>query len=60
MNLTDLLVAHIQQKIALLPAELAKLLAQFKPKTLKKRQFLLQPGFVATSRSFVAHAALHA
>jgi len=60
MNLTELLATHIQQKLALLPVELAELLAQFKPKTLKKRQFLIQPGFVATSRSFLAQGTLHA
>ena len=60
MNPTELLAAHIQQKIAFSPAELAELLAQFKPRLVKKRQFLIQPGFVATSRNFVAQGAMQA
>ena len=60
MNPTELLAAHVQQKLALLPDELAELLAQFKPRVVKKKQLLIQPGFVATSRSFVAQGAMHA
>jgi CRP-like cAMP-binding protein len=60
MSPTELLAAHVQQKLALSPDELAELLAQFKPRLLKKKQLLIQPGFVATSRSFVAQGALHA
>jgi CRP-like cAMP-binding protein len=60
MTATERLAAHIQQKSALPPAELAELLAQFKPRLVKKKQLLIQPGFVATSRSFVVQGALHA
>ncbi|HEY6900515.1 MAG TPA: Crp/Fnr family transcriptional regulator [Puia sp.] len=48
---------HILKRVALTPEEMTELLAGFKPKKVKKRQFIIQPDFRAMHRNYVVQGA---
>lgn len=50
-------IAHLQNKVALTEEELAEILAVFKIKQIKKKQFIIQPEFVAKHRNYVLKGA---
>ena len=54
------LIDHINKRIKLPDEELAMFLAAFKPKRVKKRQFIVQPDFVARYRNYVVEGAFRA
>jgi len=54
------LIEHIQKLISLTETEQKELLDSFKIKVVKKRQFIIQPDFVAKSRNYVLKGALRA
>lgn len=56
----ELLSNHILKRIPLSEEELAFMLAQFKLTRIKKRQFIVQPGFTAKQRNFVCDGAFRA
>lgn len=58
MDALDPFVRHIQARVALTDEELQELLAAFKLKKVKKKQFIIQPDFVATHRNYVLQGAL--
>ncbi|QMW02249.1 Crp/Fnr family transcriptional regulator [Spirosoma foliorum] len=58
MDALDPFIRHIQARVALTDEELQELLAAFKLKKVKKKQFIIQPDFVATHRSYVLQGAL--
>ena len=55
-----LLANHIQSRVDLNQEELDFFLAQFKVTKVKKRQFIIQPDFVAKYRNFVVDGAFRA
>ena len=56
----QLLANHIQSRIDVTQDELDFFLAQFKVTKVKKRQFIIQPDFVAKYRNFVVDGAFRA
>jgi CRP-like cAMP-binding protein len=53
-------IENITQKVSLLPDELDSLLSEFKLKKVKKKQFIVQPEFVAKYRNYVVQGAFRA
>jgi CRP-like cAMP-binding protein len=60
MDELEPLVKHIKTRISLTPEELSQMLAPFQVKKLKKKQFVIQPGFVPRQRNYVVKGALRA
>lgn len=56
----DRLKAHILQKVAFDERECQEFLACFDLKRYKKKQFIIQPGFVAQHRNYVVEGAIRA
>ncbi|MDJ1493597.1 Crp/Fnr family transcriptional regulator [Cytophagaceae bacterium DM2B3-1] len=56
----DPLIEHIRKKVSLSPEEVRETLLSFKLKKIKKRQFIIQPDFVATHRNYVLKGAFRA
>ncbi|MDJ1506372.1 Crp/Fnr family transcriptional regulator [Xanthocytophaga agilis] len=56
----DPLIEHIRKKVSLSSEELRETLLSFKLKKIKKRQFIIQPDFVATHRNYVLKGAFRA
>jgi CRP-like cAMP-binding protein len=56
----DFLARHIRSRVELLDEEMDFILSQFKLTRIKKRQFIVQPGFIAKYRSFVCSGAFRA
>jgi CRP-like cAMP-binding protein len=56
----ELLAKHILKRVQLTDEELAFMLSQFKVARIKKRQFVVQPGFTAKHRNFVYSGAFRA
>jgi CRP-like cAMP-binding protein len=56
----ELLSNHILKRVPLSEEELAFMLAQFKLTRIKKRQFIVQPGFTAKQRNFVYEGSFRA
>lgn len=54
------LLEHFQKRISLTDMEQKELLDCFKKKVVKKRQFIIQPDFVATTRNYVLKGAFRA
>ncbi|OKS88038.1 Crp/Fnr family transcriptional regulator [Mucilaginibacter polytrichastri] len=54
------LASHILQRVPLTVDELNFMLSQFKLTRVKKRQFIVQPGFTANYRNFVCAGAFRA
>ena len=54
------LVEHIQKRISLTDAETNEVLACFKVVKVRKRQFIIQPGFIAHHKSYVLKGAFRA
>lgn len=54
------LIKHIQKRISLTDTEQKELLDCFRKKKVKKRQFIIQPDFVATTRNYIQEGALRA
>lgn len=54
------LIHHIQNRIQLSEEELDQFVSEFKITKIKKRQFIIQPDFVAKYRSYVVKGALRA
>lgn len=54
------LINHIQNRIELSEAELHQFVSEFKLKKIKKRQFIIQPDFVAKYRTYIVKGALRA
>ena len=57
---TDTLVAQFRKHVALTDDEAEEILNAFQPALVKKRQFLVQPGYVARHRNYVVDGALRA
>lgn len=53
-------IKNISQKVSLLPDEMDSLLSEFKLKKVKKKQFIIQPEFVAKHRNYVVQRAFRA
>lgn len=51
------LIDHIQKKVALSELEMQEFIAGFKLTRIKKRQFIIQPDFVAKHRNYVLEGA---
>jgi CRP-like cAMP-binding protein len=51
-------VNHFQKFIEITPGDRAKIISCFKEVKIKKRQFIVQPNFVASHRNYVVHGAL--
>ncbi|WCT12074.1 Crp/Fnr family transcriptional regulator [Mucilaginibacter jinjuensis] len=60
MTPAELLINHIQQRVRLNPEEAELLLPYFTLKKYKKKQFVVQPDFVAKYRSYVIEGAFRA
>jgi len=60
MNALDPLIAHIQKRITLTPEELTTFTSAFKLKKVKKKQFIIQPGFPSQYRNYVVKGAFRA
>lgn len=56
----QILANHIQSRVELTQDELTVFLEQFKVTKVKKRQFIIQPDFVAKYRNFVVDGAFRA
>ncbi|MDJ1480698.1 Crp/Fnr family transcriptional regulator [Cytophagaceae bacterium YF14B1] len=56
----DPLIEHIRKKVSLSPEEVRETLLSFKLKNIKKRQFIIQPDFVATHRNYVLKGSFRA
>lgn len=54
------LIHHIQNRISLSEEEMHQFVSEFKITKIKKRQFIIQPDFVAKYRSYVVEGALRA
>ena len=54
------LIHHIQNRIQLSEEELDQFVSEFKITKIKKRQFIIQPDFVAKYRNYVVKGALRA
>jgi CRP-like cAMP-binding protein len=51
------LIEHIQKRVSLSEAEVQQFIAAFKVTKVKKRQFIIQPDFVAKYRSYILQGA---
>jgi len=60
MSEINAFVEYIEKAVTLSPEELAEFLHCFKLKKLKKKQFIIQPGFTARHRTYVLNGALRA
>jgi CRP-like cAMP-binding protein len=60
MNEFEPFIEHIQKKVSFSAEELSELTASFKIKRIKKKQFIVQPEFVARHRSYVVEGAFRA
>lgn len=58
MDTLDPFIRQIQARVALTDEELQEMLAAFKLKKVKKKQFIIQPDFVAAHRNYVVQGAL--
>lgn len=54
------LQGHILKRIDLSAGELEQMLSAFTPKKVKKKQFIIQPDFVARHRNYIVEGAFHA
>lgn len=54
------LIDHVQKRVRLTPEEAEQFVAFFKPAKIKKRQFIIQPDFVARHRNYVLEGAFRA
>ena len=54
------LINHIQNRIQLSEEEIHQFVSEFKIKKIKKRQFIIQPDFVAKYRTYIVKGALRA
>ncbi|QEC77506.1 Crp/Fnr family transcriptional regulator [Mucilaginibacter ginsenosidivorax] len=50
-------IKYIQRLVTLSPADLAEFLAGFKLKKVKKKQFIIQPDFIAKHRTYILQGA---
>lgn len=57
---TDLLKAHIQKRLSLSNDDLEEFCQSFKVSKVKKRQFIVQPEFVAKNRYYVVQGSFRA
>ncbi|KAF2507611.1 Crp/Fnr family transcriptional regulator [Flavobacterium zhairuonense] len=60
MTVYESLIKHLQERIELSEEEANQFVSHFKIKNIKKRQFIVQPDFVAKYRSYVVDGALRA
>jgi len=60
MTVYDSLKEHLLKRTAFTPAELDEFCATFKPVKVKKRQFIVQPEFVAKHRYYVVQGSFRA
>lgn len=56
----EFLIKHLQDRIELSDEEANQFVSNFKIKKIKKRQFIVQPDFVAQHRNYVVEGALRA
>lgn len=56
----DSLIQHVQKRVSLTEAELAEMLSYFSVKNIKKKQFIIQPDFVARHRNYIVKGAFRA
>jgi CRP-like cAMP-binding protein len=57
VNVLEPFIEHIQKKVFLTEEELAEFLAAFKIKQIKRKQFVIQPEFIARHRYYVLKGA---
>ncbi|WP_428331380.1 Crp/Fnr family transcriptional regulator [Mucilaginibacter sp.] len=57
MNDISLFIKYIQRAVTLEPDELADFLAAFKQRSIKRKQFIIQPDFTAKYRTYVLNGA---
>jgi hypothetical protein len=57
---TDLLKAHIQKRLSLSNDDQEEFCQSFKVSKLKKRQFIVQPEFVAKNRYYMVQGSFRA
>jgi CRP-like cAMP-binding protein len=60
MDELDPFIEHIRKKLPFSEEELSELIASFRLKRIKKKQYIVQPEFVAKYRSYVLQGALRA
>ncbi|OYU80726.1 MAG: Crp/Fnr family transcriptional regulator [Flavobacterium sp. BFFFF1] len=60
MTSTQPLIDHIRDRVSLTPEEIQEFMACFKVTKIKKRQFIIQPDFVAKYRNYVVNGAFRA
>lgn len=60
MTQYESLIKHLQDRIELSEEEASQFVSNFKIKNIKKRQFIVQPDFVAKHRNYVVEGALRA
>jgi CRP-like cAMP-binding protein len=60
MTETQILAEHIKKRINIADTELEELLSYFKLMKVRKRQFIIQPGFVAHHKNYVLKGAFRA
>ena len=58
MDTLEPFIHYVQTKVDLAEDELQELLAAFKLKKIKRKQFIIQPDFVASHRSYVLQGAM--
>lgn len=54
------LIDHIQKRVSLTDAEIEEFISFFKVSKVKKRQFIVQPEFIAKNRNYVVQGAFRA
>jgi CRP-like cAMP-binding protein len=60
MNAFEPFIEHIQKRVTLTDEELTEMLSYFSVKKIKKKQFIIQPEFVAKHRNYVVEGAFRA
>jgi CRP-like cAMP-binding protein len=60
MDPSELLIHHVQQRVSLSPDEEETFLTYFSLKKIKRKQFVVQPDFIAKYRSYVVEGTFRA
>ena len=60
MNIADPLIVHVQQRVSMTPEEMETFLSYFTLKKIRRKQFVVQPDFIAKYRNYVLEGAFRA
>ena len=60
MDAFDMLKTHLLLRVPLTDAEVAEVLGRFKEKKVRRKQYIIQPEYVARTRNYVADGMLRA